>query len=234
MTGQPFDEYAEVYDLWFLSNENVLRSEVLLLKHFLVTPGKTLSVGCGSGLFESILRSEHGIAIGFGVEPAEAMAAVARKRGMTVRPGSAEDLPFEDTGFDTVVLNGLPSYVQDLEKVLREAGRVLVAGGWIVVADVPAESSYGILYALAARLGSWEDPLLRGIAPPHPYPLPFAASARWRTTREKAELLEKTGFTDLAYAQTLTRHPRFSNDAVEDPVPGFDRGDYVAIRGRKP
>jgi hypothetical protein len=28
-------------------------------------------------------------------------------------------------------------------------------------------------------------------------------------------------------------HPRFSDDAVEMPSPGHDRGDYVAIRARK-
>lgn len=234
MKAQPFDEYAEAYDQWFMKNENVLRSEVLLLKHFLMSPGRALSVGCGSGLFEHILKAEHGIAIEFGVEPAEAMAEVARKRGMAVRPGVAESLPYEDESFDTVILNGVPSYVENLEAVFREVRRVLKSGGWTVVADVPAESSYGMLYALAAQRGSWDDPLLRGVAPEHPYPVQFAASAHWRTTREKADLLKKTGFEDLAYAQTLTRHPRFSNDAVEDPVPGFDRGDYVAIRGRKP
>lgn len=29
--------------------------------------------------------------------------------------------------------------------------------------------------------------------------------------------------------QTLTTHPRFANDAVEQPSAGFDRGGYVAI-----
>jgi hypothetical protein len=33
--------------------------------------------------------------------------------------------------------------------------------------------------------------------------------------------------------QTLTRHPLHSNDAVEEPSPGFDRGDYVAIRAQE-
>ena len=58
-------------------------------------------------------------------------------------------------------------------------------------------------------------------------------SARWRTTGEKAEALRSAGFVDLEFAQTLTRHPKYSNDSVEVPVDGFDRGDYVAIRGRK-
>ncbi|MGH7542641.1 MAG: class I SAM-dependent methyltransferase [Gemmatimonadota bacterium] len=228
-----FDEYAERYDAWFLENRNVLASEVLLLARLLGEPGKTLSVGCGSGLFEHLLRTEHGIEIRHGVEPAEGMARIAEKRGLGVERGTAESLPFAAGEFDTVLLNGIPSYVSDLGKAFREAHRVLRPGGHIVVLDVPAESSYGLLYRLAAQVGTWDDPALRRLAPRHPYPIEFAAAAIWRTTEEKAVLLKDAGFVDLEFAQTLTRHPRFSDDAVEEPVEGFDRGDYVAIRGRK-
>jgi len=233
MTEEIFDEFAEEYDSWFLKNRNVLESEVLLLKHFLIEPGRTLSVGCGSGLFEHILRDRHGIDIRDGVEPAEHFARIAEKRGMTVKIGHAEDLPFDDGEFDTVLQNGTPGYIENLEKAFREAYRVLKTGGHIVVADVPAESSYGLLYRLAAKIGTWADPSVSVLAPPHPYPIEFAAVAKWRPTEEKARLLKAAGFVELEYAQTLTRHPKYSNDLVERPVEGFDRGDYVAIRARR-
>lgn len=234
MPKQPFDEHAEQYDSWFLRNRNVLESEVLLLKHFLKSPGKSLSVGCGSGLFEHILRTVHGIEIRYGVEPSEGMAHIAEKRGMEVKSGVAEELPYGDAEFDTVLLNGTPSYIADLGKAFRDAFRVLKPGGHIVVADVPAESSYGLLYQLAKGSGSWEEPYLKKIAPRHPYPVEFTRSANWRTTEEKTVLLTQAGFVDPEFAQTLTRHPKYSDDRVEDPVTGFDRGDYVAIRARKP
>jgi ubiquinone/menaquinone biosynthesis C-methylase UbiE len=233
MADAAFDEFAEKYDTWFLQNRTVLQSEILLLKHALSDPGKTLSVGCGSGLFEHLLRSEHGVDIRYGVEPADAMARIAEKRGMQVKRGTAEELPYADAEFETVLLNGIPSYVDDLEKAFREAFRVLGPEGHVVVLDVPAESSYGLLYRLASLVGSYDDDYLKKAVPLDPYPLEFAKAANWRTTAQKAEMLEAAGFVDLEFAQTLTRHPKFSNDSVETPVEGFDRGDYVSIRARK-
>ncbi len=234
MPSALFDEYADEYDAWFLTNLNVLQSEVLLIKHFLNNPGKALSVGCGSGLFEQILRAEHGINIHFGVEPAERMATSAEKRGIVVKRGVADQLPFGADEFDTVLLNGTPGYIENLDKAFREAHRTLKSGGRIVVADVPAESSYGLLYRLAGKIGTWQDAFLKKIAPAHPYPVEFTLNVNWRTTGEKTELLCAVGFVDLEYAQTLTRHPKYSDDSVEQPTPGYDRGDYVAIRARKP
>lgn len=234
MMDSVFDEHAEKYDRWFLANPNVLESEVLMIRRALDDPGKTLSVGCGSGLFEHILRVSHGVDIRHGVEPAAEMAAIAAKRGVEVKAGGAESLPFGGAEFETVLLNGVPSYVDDLAVAFREAFRVLRSDGHIVVADVPAESSYGLVYRLASTVGSWDDDYLAKVAPPNPYPVEFAAAANWRTTPEKVALLEQAGFVDFEYFQTLTRHPKYSDEQVEQPVGGYERGDYVAIRARKP
>jgi SAM-dependent methyltransferase len=133
-----FDEYADRYDAWFLENPNVLGSEVLLVKAALGMPGRTLSVGCGSGLFEWILAREHDLVIGDGVEPSDGMAEIARKRGLDVKRGSAEGIPHDDAVFDTVLMNGVSAYVSDLGRAFAEAFRVLKPGGALVVADVPA------------------------------------------------------------------------------------------------
>jgi SAM-dependent methyltransferase len=229
-----FDQLAEAYDTWFLANRVVLASEVLLLRAAVGDePGQALSVGCGSGLFEQILRAQHGVDIRHGVEPSEGMAAIARQRGMTVEIGTAEELAHPDASFDTVIMNGSPSYITDLGRAFAEAARVLRPGGRIVVLDVPAESSYALLYRLAGACGSWDDVRVSEARPETPYPIELAAGASWRSTPEKVELLRVAGFDEFAYWQTLTRHPRYSNDAIEDPTSGYDRGDYVAICARR-
>lgn len=230
MPFEAFDEHCDVYDGWFLKNRNVLESELLLLAEALgPEPGRVLSVGCGSGLFESLLREHHGIDVRDGIEPAAGMAAIARKRGMTVADARAEELPFDDASFDTALFNGTPSYIDELEGAVAEARRVLRPDGRVVMLDVPRESAYALLYNLAAALGSWDEPIFAGVAPKTPYPIELARAARWRTTAEKVSVLETAGFEASRFCQTLCRHPVLTNDRVEQVVEGSDRGGYVAI-----
>jgi SAM-dependent methyltransferase len=224
-----FDEYADQYDIWFLKNKNVLDSEVALLAHFLNNPGRIISVGCGSGLFEKLLKQDYNIDIKEGVEPADGMREIAIKRGMDVRPGTAEDVDLGTEQFDTVIFNGTPSYIGDLEKAFQNAFNAVKPGGQFLVLDVPKESSYGLLYNLGKEIGSWDHKYFQDAAPDNVYPVEFVLAANWRSTPEKVELLKKVGFTDFKFAQTLTRHPVYSNAEKEEPVEGYDRGDYVCI-----
>ncbi len=231
--GKGFDQYASAYDAWFLDNRNVLYSEVNLVASTLKGAGRVLSVGCGSGLFEKILRDEYGITVTDGIEPSEGMASIARKRGMNVTVTTAEAADFGNGDYDTLLFNGTPSYIGDLRGVVHKAYAALPAGGRIILIDVPKESSYGLLYNLAKAVGTWDHPLLEGCYPPNPYPIEFVEVAAWRTTAEKVALLREAGFTDLEFAQTLTSHPLTSNDEEEQPSEGYGKGDYVAVTAYK-
>lgn len=226
--GKVYDEFADAYDQWFMNNENLFVSEAKMVAKALGNPGRTLSVGCGSGLFESYFKRELGLVIEDGIEPSEAMAAIARKRGMRVAIGTAEDI-VGDGSYDTVLFNGCPSYIDDLGKAFRNAWAALKPGGRIVVVDVPKDSAYALIYNLALAVGTWDHPLLEGVKPPDPYPIEFVKAAHWRTVKDKVDLLKETGFTDLTSWQTLTVYPDRANDAVEEPIPGCDRGSYVAL-----
>lgn len=228
-----FDQYAAEYDAWFLENPNVLESEARLVASTLKDAGRILSVGCGSGLFEKIMRDEFGIVITDGVEPSAPMAEIARKRGLTVTEATAEEFDYPEGKYDTILFNGCPSYITDLRTVIGKVYKTLPKGGRIVLVDVPKESTYGILYNLAKAVGTWNHPLLEGTFPPNPYPIELVKVASWRTTAEKINLLTEAGFTNQAYAQTLTTHPLYSDLRSEDPVEGYDKGDYVAITAWK-
>ncbi len=213
----------------FLTTETFLNQKLNWLHIFLKTAGRSFLSGVGSGLFESILKKDYGIEISHGIEPSVGMAEIAGKRGLDVKIGTAEDADFGNNEWDTLLFNGTPSYITDLDKAVKKAYSALREGGKVVMLDVPKEGSYGIIYNLAKTLGTWDHPLLEGTQPPDPYPIEFVKEANWRTTAEKIELLEKNGFEKLGFAQTLTNHPGFSNSEVEEPVPGHTRGDYVAI-----
>ena len=228
-----FDKYAGEYDAWFFDNTNLLNSEVKLVAHFLKDAGKVFSVGCGSGLFESILKKDYGIAIEYGLEPSDGMADIARKRGMTVDVTTAENAELGTEQFDTVLFNGTPSYINDLKGVFEKAHASLKPGGKVVVIDVPKESSYATMYNLAKSVETWDHDLLKGVHPRDPYPIEFVKTANWRTTNEKVEYLKESGFNNFKFAQTLTKHPLYSNNITEEPIEGYDCGDYVAICATK-
>ena len=228
-----FDEYAKEYDAWFLENPNVLESEVRLVASTLKDAGNILSVGCGSGLFEKIMRDQFGINITDGVEPSVSMAEIARKRGINVIEATAEEFDYPAGKYDSILFNGCPSYITDLAAVVNKVYAALNPDGRIILVDVPKESTYGLMYNLAKALGTWDHPLLAGTYPPNPYPIELVKAASWRTTAEKIDLLTQAGFRNLEYAQTLTTHPLYSDLKAEEPVSGYDKGDYVAITAYK-
>ncbi|BCS93133.1 class I SAM-dependent DNA methyltransferase [Metallosphaera javensis (ex Sakai et al. 2022)] len=221
-----FDKFAEEYDSWFTKNRNVLMSELLLVEEMLRGEGRVLSVGCGSGLFETLLR-ERGIVINDCVEPSE-MGRIAEARGLNVRKGYAEELPVQEK-YDTVLMNGVIHYLKDPLRALLEAKRVLRENGHLILCWVTGEGSYGLLYRLASILG-WEK--LEGVSPQFPYPLEFVKEAKWQTVDEVRSLLRNAGFEEIGIMQTLTRHPKYSNSEMERPSPGYDRGDYLCIKAR--
>ncbi|MDE6239450.1 MAG: class I SAM-dependent methyltransferase [Muribaculaceae bacterium] len=228
-----FDEHTSKYDAWFMDNTNVLLSEARLVAQTLAGSESILSVGCGSGLFEKILRDDFGINITDGIEPALGMAEIARKRGMNVIVTTAEDADFGAGRYDTLLFNGSPSYISDLQPIVEKAFDNLPEGGRLILIDVPKESGYGMMYNLAKATGSWDHPLLKGVAPANPYPIELVNAANWRTSAEKIKAMQSAGFKNIEAWQTLTTHPLMSDIEAEYPSKGADKGDYVAIIGYK-
>lgn len=219
-----FKTEAKDFDFWFSKNKNIFESEFLAEKELFPGPENAVSIGVGSGLFASRLG------ITKGVEPSEDMAKLARKRGIDVKIGTAENIPHEDETFTTVLISTVLSYCDNPLKALQEAFRILRKGGHVIVSFLPREGSYTMFYDLARAQGDF-DP---GRTPEHPYPLKFIAGSNWRSIEQIRELIQQAGFTDLECVQTLTKHPRYSNEDIEKPSKGYKRGDFVVIKAKKP
>jgi len=219
-----FEEAADNFDSWFNKNKVIFESELLAEKYFLSNPKNAVSIGVGSGLFASQLGIEYGI------EPLKEMAKLAKKRGLKVKIGTAEKVPFEKERFNTVLLSTVLSYVDDPPKAIREAYRILKHNGHVVVSFLTREGSYAMMYDLAYLRGKHDSET----APKHPYPIKFIKGTHWLSTNKVSILLKDAGFVDLKYVQTLTKHPKYTNSEIEEPIEGYEKGDYIVIKGRKP
>lgn len=229
---QKFDGYAEEYDRWFMENNQLFYSELKLFKKALgdISGKKLLSVGCGSGLFESYIDCS-GIE---GIEPSEDMSAIAQKRGVNIiQIGTIEDTNLPDKFYDIVYFNGSSSYIQNLKLVYNKALHSLKDGGKLILLDVPKESAFGFMYMLGKSLGSYDNEYLNGVIPQLPYPIELAFSGIWHSTEEKINVLKELGIKNFEFYQTLLRNPMYTNEDIEEVTDGYKEGGYVAIIAHK-
>ena len=225
---QKFDGYAAQYDEWFMKNSNLFASELKLFQRALgnIEGKRLLSVGCGSGLFESYIDCTNVE----GIEPSEDMGTIAKKRGVNVIAfGTIEDVELPNNAYDIVYFNGSSSYIEDLEAAYAKCKRALKEGGRLVLLDVPKESAFGFMYLLGKSLNTYDHDYLDGAMPSLPYPLALAVSGVWHTTEQKIDVLKKLGFSSFTYYQTLIRNPLYTNEEPEEVQEGYKSGGYVAI-----
>ncbi len=229
---QKFDGYASKYDEWFMVNDNLFTSELRLFKKVLgdITGKKLLSVGCGSGLFESYIDSSNIE----GIEPSEDMGKIAEKRGINIiKYGLIEDVDLPDNTYDIIYFNGSSSYMENLTPVYEKALKALKPDGKLILLDVPKESAFGFMYLLGKSLNTYDHEYLEGAMPALPYPLALAASGVWHSTEEKIEVLKNLGIEKFDFYQTLVKNPMYTNEEPEEVVEGYKSGGYVAIITQK-
>lgn len=231
---QKFDGLAKKYDSWFMKNEYLFESEFLLFKKALgdINGKHVLSVGCGSGLFESNLENSS-ISFIEGIEPSEDMALIAEKRGMKVKCTSIEEAEIKKNIYDIIYFNGSPSYIEDLNYAYSKSYNSLKQNGKIIIFDVPKESAFGFMYLLAKSLDTFNHEFLNKAIPELPYPLELAKNGIWYTTEEQIQILKNIGFKNFKYYQTLIKNPIYTNEEAEEVIEGYKSGGYVAIIAEK-
>lgn len=96
-----------------------------------------LDLGCGDGLFASILFEEK---IAEGIDIGQKEVNMARRIGayVNVKKAEAASLPYPDNTFQTVLSNCVLEHIPEVEKVIHEISRVLKDGGKLFF-TVPSE-----------------------------------------------------------------------------------------------
>lgn len=137
----------ESADVAVCLERNYLNPEVVLQrKRILETLApklgeSVLDVGCGPALLlADVAKAVGPTGRAEGIDPSEAMLALGRKRlgpitQANLQIGGAENLPFPDATFDAVVFTQVLCYVQDVPAALQEVRRVLRPGGRVLVLD---------------------------------------------------------------------------------------------------
>ncbi|MDI3475697.1 MAG: hypothetical protein PWQ79_916 [Thermococcaceae archaeon] len=205
---EPFEKHHDRYESWFERNRYAYLSELEAVKRLLPKEGKGAEIGVGTGRFAAPMG------IKLGVEPSKAMAEIARKRGIEVIEGTAESLPFEDNSMDYLLMVTTICFVDDPEKALKEAYRVLKPGGALIIGFVDRNSPIGKFY---------EE---------HKDESVFYKEARFFSTEELLELLKKVGFREFEIVQTLF-HRLDEIKSVEPVKPGHGEGSFVVIKAVK-
>lgn len=115
-----------------IANENATFGNIT---RYVAEGSKILDAGCGMGDLMMRLTEYETV----GVEMADPYLEVAWQRGLDVRKGRMEKLPFGPVQFDAVVAADVLEHVIDIHAVTKELLRVLRPGGHIITRVPNAE-----------------------------------------------------------------------------------------------
>lgn len=203
-----FEELAQEYDEWFEKNKFVYESEIKALKKFIPKDSKGLEVGVGTGRFAIPL----GIKVG--VEPAKAMADIARKRGIKVYETRAEELHFNDEQFDFVLMVTTICFLENPVQALQEVRRVLKSGGYAIIGMIDKDSHLGKIYESKKHDSK------------------FYRYAHFYSVDQVVGWLRELGYGNIKICQTIFKNPKEIN-VIESIKEGYGEGGFVVIKANK-
>ncbi len=204
---KPFEDHSAAYDQWFDRHPDLYHAELKAIQG-LFPQGEhriDVEVGVGSGKFAAPLG------IRFGVDPSLKMLERAKRQGIEVCMGVAEALPLHSQSFRLVLMVTTICFVDDIDLSFREAKRVLIQGGSLIVGFVDKKSPLGRIYE--AQKGESR----------------FYSLATFYSTEEVLHHLTSTGFQIDRIRQTII--DGMSPDVVLD---GYGKGSFIVIKARRP
>ncbi len=205
---EPFDNFSDEYDNWFVINKYIFQSELNAIKKALPKNTNVTEVGIGSGIFAAPLGIKEGI------DPSEAMREKAKKRGVRVMDAVAENLPYADKSKDVVLMVTTICFVDDIYKSFQEVHRVLKDDGYFIIGFVDENSPIGKFYV---------DQKDKNV---------FYKDAIFFGTEELYKTLEDTGFKINNTYQTVFGKIEEINE-VQNVLVGYGEGSFIVIKAQK-
>ncbi len=146
-----YDKTAHLYDKRHENDTttHLRKMETKMLKKY--ARGLVLDVGCGTGVYSGLFEKYTGIDIS-----GKMIKEALRKSKQRYAMANAENLPFHDGTFDTVICMFTVLNLCDYKKAAKEMRRVLKKGGTLIisVASVWDRKNYSMLDKLRGRFDS--------------------------------------------------------------------------------
>jgi SAM-dependent methyltransferase len=204
-----FDRNVQQYEEWFVENPFAYVSELHAVQELLPMNGSSIDIGMGTGRFSAPLGILQGI------EPSRSMAEVAKKKGLDVVLGVAENLPHKDSVFDFCLMVTTVCFLDDIDLAFQEAYRVLKPRGSFIIGFVDKNSPIGKAYEQRKNESL------------------FYKAATFYSVDDLLAHLKKAGFVKFRFCQTLFGPPQDMKQ-LSEVKEGFGEGSFVVIRAEKP
>ncbi len=129
-------EFREIFDAQAPHFDNISNSYSVSRRRDILTAwarGDCLDVGAGTGAVSRGLMQNHRV-VATDISP-NMVAQIKQNLGIEARQADAEQLPFPDGSFDTVVASECIYYLDHPERFIAEANRVLRPGGRLLISS---------------------------------------------------------------------------------------------------
>jgi ubiquinone/menaquinone biosynthesis C-methylase UbiE len=209
----PFDTEVSEYEEWFETNDQVFASELEAVRQSMpkdalgieASMEEGIEIGVGTGIFASRLGIPHG------VESSKNMADEARKKGIHVMNGAAEELPVEDRAYPLALMVTVDCFLKDVSKAFFEVNRILIEEGIFVIAFLDKATPLGAIYEQNKQQHkSYRD-------------------ANFHSAQEMKEMLEAAGFEILEMRQTIYT----LENTHQDTKKGTGEGVFAVFQAKK-
>jgi len=200
-----YDQVADIYDRSYDSEHGRLYHSHICEHLMTCIPkgAQLLDLGCGTGLFTSYYIRAGGRAVGLDISRGMLSKARDSCRQGEYIAGTAEVLPFRDSGFDVVSSMLAFSYIRDPRAMLAEAWRVLRPGGHIAICTL---SRNLLTTAVPVIYHVWETRGVRKVGV-------GKFDEHYYREREITGLLSDAGFCSIH-----TKRCSFAHHSLTDPL----------------